>query len=244
MKQLKLKNDSVIPLYHQLKEILKEEIESGKLRPGDAVDSEHVLMEKFQVSRNTVKKSLQDLVYEGILHRIQGKGTFVSYPEIEQSLFGFYSFSKVMKSKGIEPKDVILGIRTTPANVTISRFLDIDVGTPVIELQRLRCANEDPIMLETSYIPKDIAPDINTSLLEDCSLYDLFQERYNIIVVKAKEFFEPVIIKDNEAKYLETKTGYPALLLDRIAYDTNERIVEYCKSIVRGDKCRFYTELL
>ena len=101
-------HSSVIPLYHQLKEIIKEKIELGKWLPGDKIPSENELCKMYEISRNTAIKALDDLVQEGLLHRVQGKGTFVSKPKFEQPLTGFYSFSKVLKDKGMNPKDLII----------------------------------------------------------------------------------------------------------------------------------------
>lgn len=236
--------NSFVPLYYQLKELLKEKIESGEWVPGDLVPSEHKLMQQFKISRNTAKKALDDLVQEGILKRVQGKGTFVSKPKIEQSLGGFYSFSKVMEAKGLRPKDVILGLEREQAKPGVAKRLQVPAGTDIIGLKRLRCAGEEPIILETSYLPQQIAPNLTISKLEENSLYDILEKDYGIFVTKAKEVFEPVLIRDYESKYLQVKGGYPALLLDRIAYEANGRVVEFCRSIVRGDRCRFYTELL
>lgn len=236
--------NSFTPLYHQLKELLKEKIESGEWVPGDLVPSENKLQQQFNISRNTAKKALDDLVQEGILKRVQGKGTFVSTPKIEQSLKGFYSFSKVMEAKGLQPKDIILGLGLEEAKPGIAKRLEVPAGTTVIALKRLRCAGEEPIILETSYLPQQIAPDLTESKLEKNSLYDILEKDYGIFVTKAKEVFEPVLIRDYESKYLQVREGYPALLLDRIAYEANGDVVEFCRSIVRGDRCRFYTELL
>lgn len=238
-----INSDSVIPLYHQLKEIIRNKIISQALKPGDMIDSEHRLVEKYKVGRNTVKKALEDLVYEGILQRIQGKGTFVSHPKLEQSLSGFYSFSKVMKSKGIDPKDIIVKLEHTSADLAVTRNLDVQEGTRVIKLQRLRCANNEPIMFETSYVIDKIIPELTVEMLKKDSLYDLMLQ-HGVVVSRAKESFEPIVMGDYEAKYLEVKKGYPALLLHRLAYAASGQIVEYCTSIVRGDRCRFYTELL
>lgn len=238
-----INSDSVLPLYHQLKEIIRNKIISQDLKPGDMIDSEHHLMKKYKVSRNTVKKALEDLVYEGILHRVQGRGTFVSYPKLEQSLSGFYSFSKVMKSKGIEPKDIIVKLEHTNADLAVARNLDVQEGTRVIELQRLRCANNEPIMFETSYVIDKIMPELTMGMLQKDSLYDLMLQ-HGVVVSRAKESFEPIVMSDYEANYLQVKKGYPALLLHRRAYASSGQIVEYCKSIVRGDRCKFYTELL
>jgi GntR family transcriptional regulator len=239
-----LDQSSVIPLYHQLKEILKDSIESGESKPGDLIPSENELQQVYNISRNTVKKALDDLVQEGILNRIQGKGTFVSMPKIEQSLSGFYSFSKVIQSKGLEPKDIILSLEQKNVQPSITRWLMLPENGSVVELTRLRCANNEPMILETSYIPLEVVPEISKVRLEENSLYDLMQSEYGIIVTKAKETFEPVLVKNYESTYLQVQEGSPALLLERTAFESNGRPVEFCRSIVRGDRCRFYTELL
>ncbi|HET7657334.1 MAG TPA: GntR family transcriptional regulator [Bacillales bacterium] len=239
-----IEHGSFIPLYYQLEEILKEKIESGNWSSGDKIASEHELMKQYKVSRNTVKKALDDLVREGLLERIQGKGTFVSKPKIEQSLTGFYSFSKVLKEKGMNPEDIIISIKEVEAKSSIARQLDIREGEFVHELKRLRCANGEPIIFETSYIPKSFVPDLHPEQLDQVSLYDFMEEEYGIIVSKAKEIFEPVLLRDYESHYLKVEDGLPALLLDRVAYNVEGKPVEFCRSIVRGDRCRFYTELI
>jgi len=235
---------SVIPLYHQLKEIIKENIESGKWLPGDMIPSENQLMQEYKISRNTVKKAIETLVQEGALNRIQGKGTFVSKPKFEQSLSGFYSFSKIMKERGIAARDEIRSVELVKVKSSIAKQLQLAEDERVFELKRIRYADNEPMILETSYIPQSIASDITIGMLEKTSLYDLLQNEYGVIVTRAKEIFEPVLIRAYESKYLQVEEGYPALLLYRIAYDSNEKPVEYCRSIVRGDRCRFYTELL
>lgn len=239
-----LEHQSPIPLYHQLKDILKEKIESRDWVPGEKIPSENELIVQYAISRNTVKKALDDLVQDGLLNRIQGKGTFVSKPKLEQSLIGFYSFSKVMKAQGLKPKDIILSIEKRSAKLSVARQLQIPEGDNVIELKRLRCANDEPIILETSYIPCDLVSELSKENLEETSLYDYMEQALGIYVTSAKEIFEPVLIRDYESHYLEVEEGFPALLLDRIAYNLEKRPVEFCRSIVRGDRCRFYTELI
>ncbi|WP_077328822.1 GntR family transcriptional regulator [Virgibacillus siamensis] len=240
----RLDHGSFVPLYHQLKEILKEKIESGEWSPGEKIPSENEFRNDYEISRNTVKKALDDLVQEGFLRRIKGKGTFVSKPKFEQSLTGFYSFSKVMEKRGMKPKDLIISIETTRAKRSIAKQLQIGEEEEVIALRRLRKANDEPIILETSYIPKKLIPGLSREQLENYSLYDLMEKEFGIIVTKAKEIFEPVLIRDYESKYLEVQEGYPALLLDRTARNKEGLPVEFCRSIVRGDRCRFYTELM
>ncbi|MED3448029.1 GntR family transcriptional regulator [Bacillus thuringiensis] len=239
-----LQHESLIPLYHQLIERLKNSIEKGHWTLGDKIPSENQLMEQFGVSRNTVKKAIEELVQEGILYRIQGKGTFVAKPKLQQSLMGFYSFSKVLKEKGLNPKDIILKIEEVKPNAKIKEALQLSENVNVIEMKRLRCAEDEPYILESSFIPKHVVTDIEQlKKVGEISLYDLFSQQFNTVVTRANEAFEPVLIRADESEYLQTEVGRPALLLERTAYDTNGIPVEFCISIVRGDRCRFYTEL-
>ncbi|MGE6537497.1 GntR family transcriptional regulator [Bacillus luti] len=239
-----LQHESLIPLYHQLMERLKDSIEKGHWALGDKIPSENQLMDQFGVSRNTAKKAIEELVQEGILYRIQGKGTFVAKPKLQQSLMGFYSFSKVLKEKGLNPKDIILKIEEIKPNVKIKEALQLNEDVNVIEMKRLRCAEDEPFILESSFIPKHVVTDIEQlKRVGEISLYDLFSQHFNTAVTRANEAFEPVLIRADESKYLQTEEGRPALLLERTAYDINGVPVEFCISIVRGDRCRFYTEL-
>ncbi len=239
-----LDHESFVPLYHQLKERIERKVELGEWNPGDKILSENELRKMYNISRNTVQKALDELVQEGVLERKQGRGTFVAKPKIDQPLIGFYSFSKIISSQGMEPKDIILDIKSEKVTYKVAKKLQIDLEDDVISLKRLRTANEEPIILETSYLPKKLVSELSIEDLEQHSLYDLLEKKFNIIVVKAKEIFEPVIVRESESKLLHINSGSPGLLLDRIAYDSYGNVIEYCRSIVRGDRCRFYTELL
>lgn len=235
---------SVIPLYHQLKQRLSAKIQSGEWKPEDKIDSENQLMEMFRVSRNTAKKAIEELVQEGKLYRIQGKGTFVAKPRFEQSLGGFYSFSRVLQEKGLNPRDEVLEIQEVFPSTKVRHSLELGEDEQVIEMKRLRFADNEPIVLESSFLPKSIIKDSEILYeVNSSSLYSLLAQRFDIIVVRAKEAFEPVLISRDEAHLLKTEAGKPALLLERTAFDTSGKPVEFCISIVRGDRCRFYTEL-
>ncbi|ACA38863.1 GntR family transcriptional regulator [Lysinibacillus sphaericus] len=239
-----LDQSSVIPLYHQLKQILFGKIQSGEWKPGDKIDSENQLMEMFRVSRNTVKKAIEELVKEEKLYRIQGKGTFVCKPRLEQSLGGFYSFSRMIQEKGFNQKDEVLEIQKVYPSMKVRTNLALEENEQVVEMKRLRFADNEPIILESSFLPLSLIKDIEILReVTSSSLYSLLAERFNIIVVRAREAFEPVLIKKDEAPLLKTEAGKPALLLERTAFDTSGKPVEFCISIVRGDRCRFYTEL-
>lgn len=240
----RLDPSSPLPLYHQLKERLRDLIVSGKLAPGDLMPSEYQLVREYGISRNTAKKAVEDLVVEGLLVRTQGKGTFVAAPKLEQSLTGFYGFSTAMRSRGITPRVKVVSVREAPASAAVAGQLGMHPGEQVTELARVRYADTEPIMLETSYMPVSLAPGLAARRFEEAALYATLADEYGLVVTRAKEAFEPVLIGPFESRLLGVEEGRPALLLDRVAYTAAGLPVEFCRSIVRGDRCRFYTELL
>ncbi|HIR26860.1 MAG TPA: GntR family transcriptional regulator, partial [Candidatus Choladousia intestinigallinarum] len=215
----------------------------GKWAVGDMIPSENQIAGTYCVSRNTAQKAIEELVQEGLLVRRQGIGTFVAPPKIEQSLMKFYSFSKAMESKGVSTSVKVISMTREPASQSQAKYLGIKTGEEVYVLKRIRYADKVPIMVDTSRIPIVLAPGLDRVNFEENSLYNILETKYKIYITRAKEIFEPVVIRQEESSYLEVDEGSPAIMLDRIAYTNAELPVEFCRSIIPGDKCRFYTEL-
>lgn len=239
----KVNSDSPVPLYYQLKEIIIESINKGEYGVGDIIPSENQLCKMYNVSRSTSQKALDELVHEGILTRKQGVGTFVTAPRIEQALSNFYSFSDAMKAHGYEHEAKVLSISVEASTPKQAKVLNISQEERVIVLTRLRYVNGTPFVLETSCIPEKLAPGLNEVDFSKNSLYKTLMNTYRLYVVKAREMFEPVLINKSESQLLEVSEGSPAIMLERIAYSSNDEAVEFCHSIIPGSKCRFYTEL-
>lgn len=246
---MEIDRSALLPLYFQLKEALREQIkeglQSGELSPGDYFTSEKELCKKYDVSNITVKRALNELVNEGLLVRQQGRGTFVARPKIEQGLQSFYSITTSLQEKGIRPSSKVLEVGVTPATKGVARHLDLEgEGQEVVKLVRLRLADEEPFALETSYLPSKLFPDLANYNLSVIPLYDLLSQKYGVEPIKAQEFFEPTLVDQYEAMVLGVKQGSPALLLERITYTLNDRPIELCKGVIRGDRCRLSVELL
>lgn len=148
-----INKNSPIPIYYQLGEQIKALIEKGELKPGDALPPEREFAEKYQISRMTVRQAFTQLVNEGYLYRMQGKGTFVAERKIEQLLQGVTSFSEDMKARGLEPSSELIRFEMQPAAASIAEQLSIDESDPVYEIERIRLADGVPMALETSYLP-------------------------------------------------------------------------------------------
>lgn len=233
-----------VPLYVQLKEILQEQIRSGVWKPGDRIPSEEAIRERYAVSRATVRQALSELELDGHLVRHQGRGTFVCQPKIETSLHNFYSFTQDMKARGLKPESRLIMFDLVLRDSIASEVFGLDKREPLVKMVRLRLANEEPIMLETTYLPERLVPDMKEEDVSNQSLYSLLEERYELVLARAVESFEPVLIDEFASKMLEVPKGSPALFLERVGSLANGQRVELSQSIVRGDRCRYFVELL
>lgn len=232
-----------IPLYYQIKTRLMEAIENGQLKPGDRVPSERELTEKFNVSRMTARQALAELESQGVLYRVQGKGTFVATPKLEQPLAGITSFTEDMRRRGLEPGARVLSVEEVPAGRRVGRALGLAETTPVFRLERLRLAGGEPMALEVSHIPVALCPALFTVDFADQSLYKILAETFGVKLVKAVQSLEAVPADAYEADVLHVREGTPLLLLERISRDSTDRPAEFVRSLYRGDRYRFTTEL-
>jgi len=237
------RSEAMGPLYSQIKSHLLEAIESGQLRPGDRVPSERELTTQFAVSRMTARQALTELENMGRLVRIQGKGTFVATPKLTQSLASLTSFTEDMRSRGMVPGARVLAVGEEPASLRVATALGIREGDRVIKVERLRLADGEPMALETSRVPADCCPDLLVSDLTDRSLYQVLRER-GVELARATQSLEAVLADGPEAEVLRVKDGAALLLLERVSCDPQGRPVEYVRSLYRGDRYRFITELI
>jgi len=238
-----LDEKSFVPLYYQLTEELRENIENGEWPPNSLIPSETELCEKYKVSRGTVRQALSQLVQEGLLYRKQGKGTFVAEPKITQQLNRFYSFAQDMREKGLRPSSLLLQKEKILPDSYIKNILGLKEEEMVYKIMRLRLADEEPLILETSYLVEELFPDLDKEDVEKVSLYDIILKKYRIKITRAKETFEPILIDEFEAKKLKIPVGSPALLVKRVTYTAGIPF-EFRKSVVRGDKCSYSVELI
>lgn len=231
------------PLYHSLGHVIRTRIESGEWAPDTQIPSERALMEMLGVSRATVRQGIENLVREGILYRIHGKGTFVAQPKMAQGGLRLLEFTETMRRNGLSPEARILGkaVLDPPANV--ARNLNLRAGDPVVWIQRLLGVNGAPMLIEASYFSAGRFP----GLLE---LYEGVDDpfrwichRYDVRIAREREVFEPVILESREAAQLGVKSGYAALWVEHLAFDVAGEPIAFLTSLLRGDRCRFYIDL-
>ncbi|MGF7058252.1 GntR family transcriptional regulator [Brassicibacter mesophilus] len=224
-----------IPLYYQLMDIIIEEIETGNLKENDKLQSERELCNKYDISRATVRQAIQELEKERYIYKEHGKGTFVAPKTFNQDLLKFYSFTEEMKKLGKKPSSQVTNFQIVQCDEKLSRELNIDLDQLVYKFTRLRLADNVPMMIETTLVPYDRFPGIKKEDLEETPMYDIFTKKFNAVITKAEENFRAVQTREEEARLLNVNCDIPSLLIERITYE-KDQIIEYTKSIARGDK--------
>lgn len=234
----KIDAHSKAPLYYQIKLNLHELIDSGRFAPGDMLPAESELGEYYGVNRLTVRQAVGELVSEGLLRRERGRGTFVSPPKTTHAMLRTAGFSERMRDEGRRPSNQVISFSVIPASARVAEQLHIEPGAHVYQLTRLRSADGEPQMLETTHLPYAMFPGLESVDFGHESLYSTLDNRFGCRVLAADMVFEPLLLTGYEAELLKTKANTAAQLLELVAYDQHGARVEYNRSIVRGDKAR------
>ena len=236
---------SHIPYYYQLIEIIKYQIKEGVWLPGEKILSEPELCDLYGVSRTVVRQALRELEMDGIIFRRKGKGTYVAKPKINEGLIqkitGFY---QDMKERGLNPVTKVLYQEIIPAPAKVAGYLEIPVGTEIVDIKRLRYIQDEPIQLVTTYIPCAISPDLVHVDLSDRSLYEYLETENGVKIMRGIRYIEAVLANQEEADLLEIEEGDPLIMLDSISYAASGQVFEYYHALHRGDRSRFEVDLV
>lgn len=221
---------------------LVKQIQNGTYQAHDQLPSERELCSLYGLSRITVRQALQELEREGFIYKEHGKGTFVASKSYDQDLVKLYSFTEAMKSQGRKPSTRVLSFQELAIDEHLAERMNLQTNEEVFQVIRLRLADGEPLMYETSYLPKRIFQHLTASDLVERPMYDVFQQDYHVFVTKAVEQFSATLVRRNEAEHLQIADNNPAMLVRRYAYH-HETLLEYTVSVARGDKFHYTVEL-
>ncbi len=233
------------PKYYQLANILREQIEQGKLSPHETIPSERNLEQIYSVSRTTIRQAIDLLVRQGYLYREHGRGTFVSPQKLQKGISELTSFSEDMRRRGLEPGQKILDIAVMPAPAEVSKHLDLGEQVyDVLRIERLRLGDGVPMGLQTSFIVLPEGQTVTRDEIEQTgSIYRLLQEKFHLIPTEADETLEVTLATPREAALLQISEGSPLLLSERTTYSQYRLPIEFVKILYRGDRYRYYAKL-
>ncbi|MBV8694968.1 MAG: GntR family transcriptional regulator [Chloroflexi bacterium] len=239
-----LERSNPLPLYYQLKEVLKQQIQAGHLAPHSAIPSEPELVAQYHVSRATVRQALTELVHEGLLYRQHGRGTFVCEPRVQQNVSEFTSLSEELRKRGKRPGGLLLANELVRGSQEIRERLCLSDEEQLVRLERIRNADGTPIAHEIDYLPYPRAAGVYQRAKETAegSLYNLM----------AKEGFHPRLVEQEfkadsassrEADLLRLVSNDAGMRLTCTAFDETGTPIAYTEAFYPGSRYDFHLTL-
>jgi len=232
---LMLNRNDVIPLYKQLQDKLRKQIQSGELKPRERIPSEVDLANQYNVSVITTRKAVNELANEGLVEKRQGKGTFVSAPKYQRDLQQVLSFSEVCRLNGTVAGSRLLERKLIKANQKTLRKLERPDGEQILFISRLRFVNDEPIAIETNQFPVTYSFLLEENL-DDCSMFKLLKKQYNTEVVSSRRTIEICRATPQEAQHLLIAKKSPLLLIRAIAYSKEHKPVYIGTQLINGER--------
>lgn len=233
-----LNRDSAVPLYLQLADELRNKILSGEWQPEQRIPSENELNQIYSISRMTIRQVLGKLVDEGLVFRVHGKGTFVAQRKIPTRSPSYYGVREQLEAQGYSTRTETLAQGVIEADERLAGRLNVQVGTPLSMVERLRFAEETPISLHKSYVPVPLAPGLLDHDLAQRQLCQVLAQDYGLNMVYVHESLESLTPTPHELTALDVRRGTPLLLLEQRISDQSRRLFEYTRIKFRGDRVR------
>jgi GntR family transcriptional regulator len=231
---------SRLPLYSQLEDIIRQQIDDGILKEDQLIPSENEIAAEYNISIGTVRKALNNLTREGILFRKQGKGTYVVRSDFREFYYHDFS-SKLRNANDISlPVPKILNCRIKIAQGNAKKKLELSQDEKVIVTNRLMLQNKTPIIQEHIYLSEKYFHNFAHSDFINDPLYPLYSDKYQVPIVGADSYFEPGISSRKVARALNIKQGTSVIIIETIAYTSGHKPVEYRICVGRGDFFRHH----
>jgi GntR family transcriptional regulator len=234
---------NALPLYTRVETALVSDITAGILPPGCQLPTEDTLIARFEVSRTTVRKAVENLVARGLVEIRRGRGTFVTEPKIKQDLTELSGFVEDMIALGRTPTARLLDRQLVVANKTVAQHLGIPVGTLVYRIERVRSADGVAMSFDETYLPQEIGSKIVSNDLEAEPIFSLLEDKYDLPLIEAQYQLEAVTADARVARALGIEVGNPIFLIERTSYVEGQRPIDYEKLHYRGDLIKFATRL-
>ncbi len=225
------------PLYAQLKETLIAAIREGDLAPGDRLPSQRALCAAHRMSHMTVRRAITDLLSEGVIYAIPGKGIYVAGRKQDADR-GLVGFTEDMARRGMVASSQVLSAETVGASTVLADALGVAPGTPLIALRRLRLADGEPMSIQTSYVPHALCPGLLEQDVARSSLYDLFRHVYGLHLAESTTVVEAGLADAEQARLLGLSLPAPLLVIEQTTFLDGGQAIEFVRSAYRADRYR------
>ncbi len=231
-----------IPLYAQVKQVLRLRITGDGDHSDGALPSERELARELGVSRITVRQALRELTDEGAVFTAPGRGTFRASPGTPRSLGVLTGFTQDMVQRGLSPSSRVLAADEV-SDPHVADRLGLAAAAPIARIRRLRLADDEPMAVEVTHVPLELCPGLLSIDLAQRSLYEVLQSVYQLRPRHADQSIESRAAEPGTAALLHIEPGAALLYLERITRLEDGRSIEFARSWYRGDRYHFRVRL-
>jgi GntR family transcriptional regulator len=236
-----ISRDSPVPLHHQFRQMLQDQIERGSLRPGQQIPHEREYAEYLGISLAPVRQALLDLVRQGYLLRVRGKGTFVRDDKVTEKISLLGSFTESLRSQGLRPAFAVICAQTEAPPPDVREAFDAKTRR-LFRLERLASVAGSPLALLTAWLDSDRFPQLGAEDFTAVPLYATLERRYGVQMGRALSTIEVVQVRDDEAALLQLPPGAAVLQVQGTTFDQDDRATEVSRVLYRADRFTFSLE--
>ncbi len=240
------RGEAPLPAYYKLQMELLAGIENGQWVPGEAIPPERKIAEECGVSLGTVNRALANLVNEGYLKRMQGKGTFVAGTTIPLESVRYTRLRREFSDPDPRFKIKVLSLEVVPGFQPVTRLLKLRGACKLWEVRRRFFGHEGPLMYYLSYLPHSLFKDLDkviTPLMEKTTLYESIEKKYGLPTIFNQEMFSAVAADQQVAEVLEIEIGAPVLKIEMLSFTYKEKPYEYQVSYCNTEDFKMFREM-
>ncbi|BCS55035.1 GntR family transcriptional regulator [Geobacter sp. SVR] len=234
-----------MPLYHQIENHLREIIENGTWKAGEAIPPERLLIEQYGVSRITIRQALANLVAAGLLYRKHGRGTFVAGLQdrpITESLANLTGHLEELQLRGLDLQVEVLALEIRPMTAEVAEALQRDPGADGWYLYRIVTVEQQPLMLSTIWLPCDLEIELNENVLKQHGMA-LLLTNHGIFPLRGSQRIGATSAGPEEARLLGIRAGEAVLRVSRVILGAADRPLVWFRTLYRSDRYEYEVEL-
>lgn len=229
--------------HEQVSDWLRRKIELGEFGPDQKLPSENELVRQFNFSRITIRRALQTLEGESLIYKRHGLGTFVSPQKAKQGLVRLTDFLEDMSSAGMTARSEVLRRKIIPASPAVALALNLEIGSAVLQLDRLRYGDDKPMAYDQAWLPPLYAQLLEDEDLEETTIYHVLEEKHNIPILRGKYRLEAANATSEIARHLEVDRGDALLVIQRLTCTHGEVPFYFQRRYYRSDRVAYELQL-
>ena len=240
------KSPPPLPVYYRLQVEIQNEIESGRWKPGESIPTEKVLAETHKVSIGTVKKALLNLVFEGYLYRIQGKGTFVAGTTLRRESLRYYRLLEHFENTEADLKVKFLELAEMRCFAPVMHYLNLNHRQKLYKIKRVFSSGKKPVVYTVSYLPHNMFKKLDQlpkTLFEKVTLYRMLEQKYGLPTIYNHELFQIGRADADIADILKIEADAPILFIEMLSFTYKDRPYEYRQAFCHTGRLKLFREI-